>query len=361
MGDLPKSVALVYDRVNKWGGAEKVLLALHEIFPDAPLYTSVYHSQSAPWAKVFPKIIPSFLQGFPLAQSHHELYAWATPIAFETLDLGGYDAVVSVTSSDAKAVITGPTTFHLCYCLTPTRYLYSHPVVPWPISSYLKRWDRIASRRPDSYIAISGVVQDRIKQYYGQDSQIVYPPVDLEIFKDTKYMIRDTKYFLAVNRLVYHKQPEVLVEVFNELNLPLTMIGSGHMYSRLVQMAKPNISILNHVTDAELVSHYKAALAYVSVHEEDFGIAYVEAQAAGLPILALNRGGVRDIVTHGQTGLLLDSIDELKSAIINFSSYKFNSQLAISNSRVFSKARFQSEFAKVFKAEWEKYKSTSTS
>ena len=158
MADLPSRVALIYDRVNKWGGAERVLLALHEMFPDAPLYTSVYNPATAGWAKVFPAVIPTFLQKFPLAKSNHELYPWLTPMAFETLKFDDYDIVISVTSADAKGIITKPGTFHLCYCLTPTRYLWSHeefyksqtsPLFH-PLFNYLKSWDLIASRRPDA-------------------------------------------------------------------------------------------------------------------------------------------------------------------------------------------------------------------
>lgn len=357
MADLPKSVALVYDRVNKWGGAEQVLLALHEMFPEAPLFTSVYNSVSAPWAKVFPKVLPSFLQHIPLAKTHHELFPWLTPLAFETLNLCSFDAIISVTSSDAKAVITRPDTFHLCYCLTPTRYLYSHPAVPWPVSSYLRHWDQIASHRPDAYVAISTTVQDRIKKYYGQSSQVVHPPVNIDRYLDTKYEIPDTRYFISVNRLVYHKEPERLITLFNELELPLTIIGSGRLEFKLRRLAKTNINILTSVSDSELQLHYQKATAYVSVHEEDFGIVYAEAQAAGLPILALNKGGVKDVVVHGKTGLIFDDISGLNFAIKNFNPEQFDHLTIQHSSKRFSKARFANEFAKVFKSEWEKYKS----
>jgi len=157
--------ALVYDRINKWGGAERVLLALHEILPDAPLYTAVYSPQKASWAKVFPEVIPTFLNKIPFAQDKHEFLGALTPIAFETLDLDKYDLVISVTSEAAKGVLTKPSTFHLCYCLTPTRYLWSGYKIyfanPWlklvskPVVSYLRYWDKIAAQRPDKILAIS--------------------------------------------------------------------------------------------------------------------------------------------------------------------------------------------------------------
>ncbi|OGC91961.1 hypothetical protein A3D85_02425 [Candidatus Amesbacteria bacterium RIFCSPHIGHO2_02_FULL_47_9] len=363
MADIPKRVALVYDRVNKWGGAERVLLALHEIFPQAPLYTAVYNPETAQWAKVFPQVISSFLQYFPKAKSHHELYPWLTPLAFESLNLDQYEAVISITSADAKGVITKPSTFHLCYCLTPTRYLWSHQdyyksqtsSILHPIFSYLKSWDLIASRRPDTYITISQTVQNRVSSYYHQPSSIVYPPVDVDRFTPTA----GGEYFLSVGRMVGYKQPETLVNLFNELNLPLIMIGAGNQKNRL--RPKPNIKLLGFASETELVSLFQNAKALISVHEEDFGIVYAEAQAAGKPVLALNAGGVKEVITHDQTGYLAKDLDDLKSAIINFDHRQFN-HLAIKQSADrFSKERFKSEFVKVFRQEWIRYNHTYSS
>ena len=181
-------IALVYDRVNKWGGAERVLLAFHKIFPKSDLYTSVYNREKASWAKVF-NVKTSFLQDFPYAKTSHQFYATLMPIAFESLNLDGYDLVISVTSEAAKGIITKPETLHICYCLTPTRYLWSgykdyfkNPLLRFfskPAVFYLRTWDKIAANRPDEYIAISGDVQDRIKRYYGRNSKIIYPPLML--------------------------------------------------------------------------------------------------------------------------------------------------------------------------------------
>src|SRR3989338_8390229 len=188
-------VALVYDRVNKWGGAERVLLALHELFPDAPLYTSVYDRKKASWADVFDPsagsgqgIKTSFLQKIPFS-TRHELFAALMPLAFESFSFDEYDLVISVTSEAAKGIITKPKTMHICYCLTPTRYLWSgyndyfkNPYfrfISKPLVSYLRFWDKIAAQRPDAYIAISKEVQGRIKKYYGRESTVIYPSVTL--------------------------------------------------------------------------------------------------------------------------------------------------------------------------------------
>lgn len=354
MADIPKNVALVYDRVNKWGGAEQVLLALHRVFPQAPLYTAIYDRTRAPWAAVFPAVIPSFLQQLPWAKSAHELYPWLTPLAFESFKFDQYDAIISITSADAKGVITKPGTFHLCYCLTPTRYLYSHPV---SALGFLKTWDQIAAHRPDAYIAISRTVQSRISRFYGLDAQVVYPPADIESFSPGK----SGDYFLHVGRLVYHKEPDLLVKIFNRLQLPLVIAGTGRMEPTLRRMAAPHIRFTGLVSHARLQSLYQGAKAFVSVHEEDFGLAYVEAQAAGLPILALNLGGVGEIVIHGKTGLLFDHLPDLTQALRAFDASQFDPLSIAASATRFSQERFQKEFVKVFQDLWTKYKSTSMS
>lgn len=363
MADLPKRIAIVYDRVNKWGGAEQVLLTLHELFPQAPLYTAVYDSAKAPWAKVFPQIIPSFLQKFPLAKSHHELYPWLTPLAFESLNFDNYDIVISVTSADAKGIITKPGTFHLCYCLTPTRYLWSHEnsyqqqlgIYAKPVFNYLKSWDKTVSRRPDFYISISQIVQSRVQKYYDISSPVIYPPVD---FSDFTSQTPANDFFLYVGRLIAYKQAQVLVEIFNDLKLPLVIIGTGYLLSKLQRLAQDNVKILGFLPRNELISYYQRAKAFVSLHEEDFGLVYVEAQAAGKPVLALNTGGVKEIVIHNQTGLLHNSISDLKETLVNFYQFLFDPQIIKDNALRFSKERFKQEFAKVLESQWKKYKTT---
>ncbi len=232
-------VALVYDRVNKWGGAERVLLALHELFPDAPLFTSVYDKKRAQWAKHF-SIIPSFLQKIPFAPSRHELFALAMPVAFESFSFDGYDLIISITSEAAKGIITKPQTTHICYCLTPTRYLWSgyqeyftdflFTFLSFPANAYLRNWDKKASRRPDHFIAISREVQERIGTYYGRESVVIYPPMT---FANSKSEARNPKrmqhakskkegYFLVVSRLskfTTYKRVDLAIKACNALKL----------------------------------------------------------------------------------------------------------------------------------------------
>ncbi len=181
-------VALVYDRVNKFGGAERVLLALHKIFPDAPLYTSVYDPTAAKWAECF-EVRTSFLQKLPLPKNAHEFYPFLMGIAFESFNFDEYDLVISVTHEFAKAVITKPSTVHICYCLNPVGYLwdsyedYFHSKPCWfkklslPVIKYLRFYDKTIAHRPDKYITISKTVQERIKRIYGKESEVIYPSV----------------------------------------------------------------------------------------------------------------------------------------------------------------------------------------
>ncbi len=355
MADLPPRVALVYDRVNKWGGAERVLLALHELFPQAPLFTAVYDSSLAPWAQVFPQVIPSFLQKFPGAKSNHELYPWLTPLAFESLKFDNFDLVISVTSADAKGIITKPSTFHLCYCLTPTRYLWSHEVlyrdqvsnIASPLFNYLKSWDKIASTRPDAYVAISQTVKDRIDAFYHRDSTVVYPPTDADAFAQEYSPPTIQDYFLWVGRLVAYKRAELVVETFNKLQLPLVVVGLGKLAQKLQRIARKNIYLVGHQSEEELTRYYQHAKALIFFHEEDYGIVPVEAMAAGTPVIGLNRGGVSETVVHGITGYLVgDSPDELKNAILNFDRSHFDRQQIRAHAQKFSKVRFKKEFTR---------------
>ncbi len=357
-------VALVYDRVNKWGGAERVLLALHKIFPDADLYTSVYNPQKAEWAKVF-TVNTSFLQNFPFASSSHEMYATLMPMAFESFSFDGYDLVISVTSEAAKGIITKPGTFHLCYCLTPTRYLWSgyndyfkNPLLRFfskPAVSYLKTWDKIASKRPDKYVAISSEVQKRIKKYYGEDSEIIFPPIQLLNHKSSIRQAQDINqkktesFFLVVSRLVYYKRVDIAVKAFNKLNLPLKIIGSGGEESKLKSMAGKNIEFLGNLTDNELSFYYKNCRALIFPGKEDFGLVMAEAQSFGKPVIAYKSGGAIDIVKEGITGeFFKDQTEEsLIEALELFTNKSYNTKLCEENSLRFSFDNFKKQFLEI--------------
>lgn len=324
------NVALVYDRVNKFGGAEQILLALHELYPNAPLYTAVYDSKGAPWASRF-RVVPSFLNHVPFARRHHELLPWVTPFAFETFTFDEFDVVISVTSAEAKTIITKPDTLHICYCLTPTRYLWSghdtymeHPglgllstvssSILRKLTPTLKKWDMYGSKRPDVYVAISRLVGKRIEKYYERTMpQVIYPPVDTEVFSPAKTTKRNG--FLTVGRLVGYKRMDLLIDAFNELRLPLTIIGDGLDRQRLQKRAGKTIQFIDKkLTETELAAYYQQCTAFVFAGQEDFGIVAGEAQASGKPVLCPEKSGMAEIIVPGVTGEIIT--DESASSIV---------------------------------------------
>lgn len=350
-------VALVYDRVNKWGGAERILLALHELFPDAPLYTSVYNSKTAGWAQDF-VIKTSFLQHIPYASSAHEYYPMFMPIAFENFSFDAYDLVISVSSEAGKGIITGKQTLHICYCLTPTRYLWSgyeeYFTTPFfrfltkPIVWYLRLWDTIAANRPDHFIAISEEIKKRIKTYYNKDAFVVYPPVSLGEPFGLAQGKKGEGYFLVVSRLVPYKRIDIAIKACNQLELPLKIVGVGSEEKRLKKIAGPTIEFLGLLTQESLIAYYKGARALLFPGIEDFGMTVLEAQAFGRPVIAFKGGGALETVMPGKTGVFFapQTVDALTAVLASFDERRFNSEDCIKNVKKFSQNQFKETFIK---------------
>ncbi|MBU3957138.1 glycosyltransferase [Patescibacteria group bacterium] len=378
-------VALVYDRVNKIGGAERVLEALHQIWPKAPLFTAVYYPKTAPWAKKF-KVIPSFLNKFPFAKKRHEAYPYLMPLAFESFSFDEYDVVISVTSEAAKGIITKPKTFHICYCLTPTRYLWSgyqdyfqnkgFRFLTTPIVTYLRSWDKIAAQRPDVFLAISENVKRRIRKYYNRNSNVIYPPVDTKKWQVLeKEEIED--YFLLVSRLDFgYKKVDLAIEAFNQLGLPLKIIGTGSQMRNLKRKAQKNIEFLGQLTDKQLLGYYQRCQAVIFPQEEDFGLVLLETQASGRPVIAFRKGGAletvidpaksrRNVGIAGQeaTGLFFtpQTPRALVRAVKQFDASQFKPQACRQNAEKFSQESFKKEFKKTVEEKWKKHQKTSTS
>jgi glycosyltransferase involved in cell wall biosynthesis len=350
-------VALVYDRVNKWGGAERVLLALHKLFPQAPLYTSVYDKRKAAWAKEF-DVRASFLQKMPYAPLKHEAFALFMPSAFENFTFDEYDLVISVTSEAAKGVITKPGTIHICYCLTPTRYLWSGydeyfestlmRVMSAPAVSYLRSWDIVAAKRPDVLVAISHEVQKRIKKYYNRESEVIYPPLS---FKQSELPDRVGSYFLVVSRLVRYKRIDIAIEACNRLELPLQIIGTGDEEKNLRKIAGPTIQFIGKVTDEELSEYYQNCRALLFPGLEDFGLTVVEAQVHGKPVIAYKDGGQLETVIDGRTGIFFapQTAEAMADAIILFQKKVFNPKDAFIQAKKFSEGQFAEQITKLIK------------
>lgn len=348
-------VALVYDRVNKWGGAERVLLALHTIFPDAPLFTSVHNPQKASWAKVF-SIQTSFLQKIPFAINHHQLFAPLMPFAFRQFSFDDYDLVISVTSEFAKGIRVKGKTKHICICLTPTRYLWSgykeyftntfYRLLFYPLVWGLRKLDKKVSQYPHEYIAISKEVQRRIKKYYGRTSKVIYPPVNLQM-KNEKIAMKNKKkdYFLVVSRLsrfTLYKRVDIAIKAATKLGVKLVVIGEGNQ-KYFKKNAGPTVTFMNSVSDSKLAEYYKNAKALIFPAKEDFGLVMVEAQAMGIPVIAYKKGGALEIIQEGVTGEFFShqTVDSLLHVLKNFDERQYNSKSARVNAQRFSFLHFE--------------------
>lgn len=358
-------IAFVYDRINKYGGAERVLEALHSIWPDAPLYTAVYDKKRAPWANIF-TIRTTFLNNIPFAKHTHELFPWATPLAFESLSFDEFEVVISITSAEAKGIITKPGTLHICYCLTPTRYVWSGfddyikrpglgifgKIAGYVLHRNIKKFredDKILAERPDIYIAISELVKKRIETYYKrQVDAVIYPPSpNIVPEKRIKLPNQKEQYYLTVARLVGYKRVDIVVRAFTKLGYPLVVIGDGWEKSNLKKHAGQNIRFVgNSLTDEELAGYYKSSRAFVFAGVEDFGLVSVEAQSYGTPVIAYRESGMAETVIDGKTGLLFDlqTPESLMHAVQKSETMIFHSDDCKHNAEKFALARFAQTF-----------------
>jgi len=305
-------VALVASWLNQYGGAERVLEVTHDLFPDAPVFTSTYWPAAMPEAYRTWDIRVSFLERLPLARQNQRLLLPFYPLAFESLDLRGYDIVLSITSAFAHGVHVPSDAQHICYCLTPARFLWNYPeyvererigrlpraVLPLFIR-HLRAWDRRAADRVTRFVAISEKVRERITRSYQRDSTIIHPPVEVERFSISNGR---GDFFLILSRLVPYKRIDLAVQAFNELGLPLMIAGDGRDRARLQEMAKPNVQFLGRVSDETARDLLARCRAFLFPGEEDFGITPLEANACGKPVIAFAGGGALETMVEGVTG-----------------------------------------------------------
>jgi len=334
-------VALVHDYLNQMGGAERVVLALHELFPDAPIYTSIYDPQRVDPAFQKMDIRTSFMQKFPLVTKHHQPYLPFYPFAMEQLDLRGYDLVLSSSSAFGKGVLTRPDTLHICYCHTPMRWCWNYEeyvererlgkvarsILPFFITG-LRIWDQTSALRVDHFIANSPVVAERIQKYYRREAVVIPPPVEASRFPFDP-SVEPEDYFLVLSRLVPYKRIDLAIEACNRLRLPLVVIGSGRDQERLKRMAGPTIRFLGRLSDQEVVHYYRHCRAFLFPGEEDFGITPLEVQAAGRPVIAYGAGGALSSVVEGVTGLFFrqQTVESLVEVLASFDERQFNSHV----------------------------------
>ncbi len=343
-------IALVHDYLIQDGGAERVLGALQGLFPQAPTFTLLADPRHAQAAG---KVHTSFLQSWPLAQRLYQWYLPFMPIAIEHLDLTGYDLVISSSSSFAKGIIVPPGTVHICYCHTPTRFLWQDRIgylndVPAPgpmrallppILHSLRKWDRLAAERPDRMLTNSATSKARIKRYYGRDADIIYPPVDI-----ARIPMADAPgtYWLAGGRLVGYKRFDLVVKAFAKLNLPLKIFGTGPEETKLRAMAGKSTEFLGYVSDDDKIALYRGAIGFLHPQIEDFGIAAVEAMAAGRPVIAYGKGGAAETVVDGATGIHLteQTWEAIGDAVIRFDPTRFDAAAIRRHAETFSMDRF---------------------
>jgi glycosyltransferase involved in cell wall biosynthesis len=355
-------IAFVHEYLNQFGGAERVLQVLSSMYPDAPIYTLLYDPEAT--GKVFEgkEIRTSFLQRMPLAKRYHRFFPLLMPFAIEQFDFSGYDIVVSISASFSKGIITKSGTKHVCYCLTPPRFLWdgshrfmdqsSYPflikrLLP-PFISYLRIWDIEAALRVDKFIAISHFVKERISKYYGEDVPVVYSPVNTsKFFVSSPEKIKS--YFLAVGRLVPYKKFDLLTEAFNRLQMPLIIVGTGPELRRLKKMAKENIVFKENASDDELATLYSEANAFIFPQEEDFGLTPLEAMASGTPVIAFGKGGARETIVEGKTGVFFSeqTAESLEDVVRNFDRNRYKSQDCRARAEEFSIEKFRKDMTEI--------------
>jgi glycosyltransferase involved in cell wall biosynthesis len=368
-------IALVHDDLIQHGGAERLFEAMIEIWPQADVFTSMVSDywkseilnpkfETNPKSQ-FLKLKTSFMQGLPFKEKLYRHYFLLYPLAFESFDLTGYDVVVSSSTRFAHGIITKPETLHIAYINTPPRmvwepftYFESSSLLRatlTPFLSWLRLWDLVAAQRPDVLIANSKTPQARIKKYYGRESEIIYPFVDLARFEGD-YFLSEAKnarfssvargsYFLVVSRLAAWKRIDIAIEACNQLSLQLKIIGEGPDRSRLQKIAGPTVEFLGRLTDEEVVRYYKGCRAFLFPQKEDFGITPLETMACGKPVVAYAAGGALETVLDGVTGRFFkpQTVVALANVLKRFNPSEFRRGDCVSQAERFAKKRFQTE------------------
>ena len=355
-----KKIALVHDHLFQMGGAERVLFEFHKTYPQSPIYTTIYDQDKDILFKDV-KIITSKLQNIPgilnrIPGSVHffKFFIFSMPKAFENFDFSDYDIVLSSVSGLAKGIRVSEKTLHFCYCHTPTRYLWSDlenyvdklkipnlskKMVAQKLKN-LRQWDYDAAQRVDYFIANSEFIAKKIKKYYNRDSKVIYPPVEIDKFYSDP---NKEDYYIVVSRLMPYKKVDLVVKAFNQLKLPLKILGTGEHLEELKRMAKSNVEFLGGVSDEVRGKYLSKAKAFLHPQEEDFGIAAVEAMASGCPVIAYKSGGALETVVNKETGLFFEeqNWESLAEAVLDFNKLEFDPEAIRRYSQKFSSENFR--------------------
>jgi len=350
----PQRTAIIHYWLVGMRGGERVLEQLLKMFPDADIFTHVYNPDAVSDVIRRHKVHTTFIQKMPGSIRHYQRYLPLMPMALEQLDLRGYDLIISSESGPSKGVIVPPGANHICYCHSPMRYIWDqYPdylryagratrfAMPW-LTHFLRSWDFASSARVDHFIANSTFVQRRIQKSYRRDSALVHPPVDTSLFHSSDEV---SDRYLWVGQLTGYKRPDIAVEAFNKLGLPLLMVGDGALMRELKAKAKPNVTIAPRLGFDELRHAYATCRGLIFTAEEDFGMVPVEVMASGRPVLAYGVGGCRDTVIPGVNGLFFheQTVDSLIEGVAQFEAWvpEFNPQDAIRSAERFAPERFE--------------------
>ena len=365
-----KKIALVHYWLTGMRGGEKVVQSICNLYPDMDIFTLVYDEAKIVESIKKHNINTSIIQKLPFGKKKYKIYLPFMPVAIEQFDLSEYDIVISSESGIAKGVLTKPETCHICYCHTPMRYLWNmyfeylkNEKIGFLKGSfikvffnYLRLWDVASAMRVNYFISNSNNVRKRILKYYNRDSEVIYPPVDVENFKLES---KKQDYYLVVSQLVSYKRIDLAVEAFNRLKRELIIIGEGPELKRLKKIAGANIKFLGWQSGEELRKYYANAKAFIFPGEEDFGITPVEAQASGTPVIGFGKGGLLETVIDKETGLFFykQEIKDLIEAINSFESNKskFDSDKIRKNSLKFSREIFESRLGKFIEEKYIEY------
>lgn len=339
-------------------GGERVLERLLHLYPDADIFTHVVVLDAlSPVIRARP-ITTTFIQKLPGARRHYQKYLPLMPIALEGLDLRGYDLVISSESGPAKGIIAPPNALHVCYVHSPMRYLWDHyhdyrASAGWltrkampPLFHYLRSWDATSAARVDSFVANSSFIRRRIARAWRRDAVVVHPPVATHEFRPSEDV---SNRYLWVGQMIAYKRPDIVVEAFNRLGLPLLMVGDGDMAKQIRRRAGHNITVEQRLDFTQLKQAYATCRALIFSAEEDFGIVPVEANASGRPVIAYGRGGIEDSILPGTTGLFFDeqSADAIVEAVGAFERWipHFDPAAAVANAARFAPERFDAGFS----------------
>jgi len=357
-------LALVHDWLNQLGGAERVLEDLHRFFPFAPIHTSIYWREKMPPSYREWDIRTTWMDHLPGIYRHHQWYFPLYALAFARMNLvhTGYDGILSNKSGFCHGIQAGEIP-HLCYCLAPTRYVWEYDsyaarenlppalrVALKPVIAALRRWDYAAAQQPNTrFVAISTEIQERIQRYYHRESEVIFPPVDVKRFA---VVGNPGDYYLIVSRLIPYKRIDLVVRAFTALGLPLRIAGSGRDRAALEAIAGPNVEFLGYVPDADLHLLLAQCKAFVFPGREDFGIAPLEAQAAGRPVIAFAAGGALDSIIEGETGVFFreQTVESLTAAVEAFDAATMDPWACRANAERFSVECFQQEIVAALQA-----------